>query len=111
MFFFFLKNLESRYSHAQNALALVFARSIEIDAEKGLIPGLQNGALVKAKLLVPSQFANGLIGDREAIMATGADVHIPLRDQILDCFSENEMVFEVSVCFLLISMILLPLEM
>ncbi|KAL1193378.1 RNA-binding KH domain-containing protein RCF3 [Cardamine amara subsp. amara] len=89
------ENLESRYSHAQNALALVFARSIEIDAEKGLIPGLHNGALVKAKLLVLSQFANGLIGDREAIIATGADVHIPVRDQILDCFSENEMVFEI----------------
>ncbi|XP_010429180.1 PREDICTED: uncharacterized protein LOC104713701 [Camelina sativa] len=91
------ENLESRYSHAQNALALVFARSVEIDVEKGRRPGLHNGPLVKAKLLVPSQFANSLIENRnrEAIIATGAHVHIPVGDQILERISENEVVIEI----------------
>ncbi|VVB08403.1 unnamed protein product [Arabis nemorensis] len=89
------ENLESRYSHAQNALALVYARSVEIGVEKGLLSGLHNGTVVKAKLVVPSQFANGLIGNREAIIATGADVHIPVGDQILDYTSENEVVIEI----------------
>ncbi|EOA26727.1 hypothetical protein CARUB_v10022813mg [Capsella rubella] len=91
------ENLGSGYSHAQNALALVFARSIEIDVEKGLRPGLHKGALVKAKLLVPSQFANSLMANRnrEAFIATGADVHIPVGDQILERISENEVVIEI----------------
>ncbi|XP_010417019.1 PREDICTED: KH domain-containing protein HEN4-like isoform X2 [Camelina sativa] len=91
------ENLESRYSHAQNALALVFARSVEIDVEKGRRPRLHNGPLVKAKLLVPSQFANSLIENRnrEAIIATGAHVHIPVGDQILERISENEVVIEI----------------
>lgn len=55
-----------------------------------------HGPLVKAKLLVPSQFANDLIGNREAIIASGADVHIPIGDQVLDCISENELLIEVS---------------
>lgn len=82
-------------------MALVFARSVEIDVEKGLRPGLHNGALVKAKLLVPSQFANSLIGNgnREAIIATGADVQIPVGDQILEWISENEVVIEVKCLF------------
>ncbi|XP_010472247.1 PREDICTED: KH domain-containing protein HEN4-like isoform X2 [Camelina sativa] len=91
------ENLESRYSHAQNALALVFARSVEIDVEKGRRPGLHNGPLVKAKLLVPSQFANSLIENRnrEAIVATGAHVHIPVGDQISEGISEIEVVIEI----------------
>ncbi|CAN8283915.1 unnamed protein product [Cochlearia groenlandica] len=90
------ESLESRYPHAQKALAIVFARSIEIDVEKGLLPGLHNnGALVKAKLLVPSQFAYGLIRNRDTVVASGVDVHIPVGDQILDSFSENEMVIEI----------------
>ncbi|KAG7641698.1 K Homology domain type 1 [Arabidopsis suecica] len=91
------ENLESRYSHAQNALALVFARSVEIDVEKGLRPGLHNGAIVKTKLLVPSHFANSFNGNgnREAIIATGADVHISVGNQVLEWISENEVVIEI----------------
>lgn len=48
---------------------------------------------MKAKLLVPSQFANDLIGNKEA---TDVDVHISVGGQTLDCVSENEMVIEVS---------------
>ncbi|CAH2061496.1 unnamed protein product [Thlaspi arvense] len=88
------ESLESRYSHAQKALALVYARSAEIDVGKGLLQGM-HVALVKAKLLVASQFANDLVGNREAVIATGVDVHIPVGDQILDCISENEMVIEI----------------
>lgn len=51
---------------------------------------------MKAKLVVPSQFSNGLVGNREAIIATGVDVHIPVGDQVLDYTSENEVVIEVS---------------
>ncbi|KAG2303624.1 hypothetical protein Bca52824_032275 [Brassica carinata] len=57
-----VNSLESRSSQAQKALVRVFTRSIEIDVGKGVPPG----ALVKAKLLVPSQFANDLIGNKEA---------------------------------------------
>ncbi|CAH8371966.1 unnamed protein product [Eruca vesicaria subsp. sativa] len=81
------ESLESRFSQAQKALVLVFTRSVEIDVGKGLFPG----ALVKAKLLVPSQFGNDLIGNRE----DGIDVHISVGDQTLDCISENEMVIEI----------------
>uniref|UniRef100_A0A1J3JBB7 KH domain-containing protein n=1 Tax=Noccaea caerulescens TaxID=107243 RepID=A0A1J3JBB7_NOCCA len=86
------ENLELRYSQAQKALTLVYGRSVEIDV--GKFSGM-HGPLVKAKLLVPSQFANDLIGNREAIIATGADVHIPIGDQVLDCISENELVIEI----------------
>ncbi|KAF8051016.1 hypothetical protein N665_1820s0002 [Sinapis alba] len=85
------ESLESGYSHAQKALGLVFARSVEIDVGKSLFPG----ALVKAKLLVPSQFANDFVGNREAVIVTGVDVHIPVGSQVLDCLSENELVIEI----------------
>ncbi|CAN6979553.1 unnamed protein product [Brassica rapa subsp. trilocularis] len=81
------ESLESRFSQAQKALVRVFTRSVEIDVGKGLFPG----ALVKAKLVVPSQFANDLIGNKEA----NVDVHISVGGQILDCISENEMVIEI----------------
>ncbi|CAA7019786.1 unnamed protein product [Microthlaspi erraticum] len=87
------ENLESRYSQAQKALDLVYGRSVEIDV--GKFSGMLHSALVKAKLLVPSQFANDLIGNREAVIATGADVHIPIGDQVLDCVSENELLIEI----------------
>jgi len=87
----FLKSLESRFSQAQKALVRVFTRSVEIDVGKGLFPG----ALVKAKLVVPSQFANDLIGNKEA----NVDVHISVGGQTLDCISENEMVIEVKAFF------------
>ncbi|KAL0897911.1 hypothetical protein Bca101_081872 [Brassica carinata] len=85
------ENLESGYSHAQKALSLVFTRSVEIDVGKSLFPG----ALVKAKLLVPSQFANDFVGNREAVIVTGVDLHIPVGSLILDCLSENELVIEI----------------
>ncbi|CAF2114211.1 unnamed protein product [Brassica oleracea var. botrytis] len=81
------ESLESRFSQAQKALVRVFTRSVEIDVGKGLFPG----ALVKAKLVVPSQFANDLIGNKEA----NVDVHISVGGQTLDCISENEMVIEI----------------
>lgn len=62
---------------------------------------------MKTKLLVPLQFANDFVGNREAVTVTGVDVHIPVGSQILDCLSENELVIEVSnLCFLVIGMIL-----
>ncbi|CAN7017641.1 unnamed protein product [Brassica oleracea var. botrytis] len=85
------ESLDSGYSPAQKALGLVFARSVEIDVGKSLFPG----ALVKTKLLVPSQFANDFVGNREAVTVTGVDVHIPVGSQILDCLSENELVIEI----------------
>ncbi|CAF1860728.1 hypothetical protein HID58_062047 [Brassica napus] len=85
------ESLDSGYSPAQKALGLVFARSVEIDVGKSLFPG----ALVKTKLLVPLQFANDFVGNREAVTVTGVDVHIPVGSQILDCLSENELVIEI----------------
>ncbi|KAJ0233394.1 hypothetical protein HA466_0283570 [Hirschfeldia incana] len=85
------ESLESRFSQSQKALVRVFTRSIEIDVGKGLLPS----ALVKAKLLVPSRFADDLIGNKEAIISTDVDVHISVGGQTLDCVSENEMVIEI----------------
>jgi poly(rC)-binding protein 2/3/4 len=52
---------------------------------------------VKTKLLVPSHFANSFNGNgnREAIIATGADVHISVGNQVLEWISENEVVIEI----------------
>ncbi|XP_010526677.1 PREDICTED: KH domain-containing protein HEN4 [Tarenaya hassleriana] len=90
------ENLDSWHSPAQNALILVFTKSVEIDTGNGrLTRGLGDGAIVKAKLLVPSDFANSVNENRDIIEVTGADIHVLGEDQILGCTSENEVVIEI----------------
>ncbi|GLT46911.1 hypothetical protein SLA2020_206380 [Shorea laevis] len=83
------ENLESWYSPAQNAVILVFARSIESDIEKGLSSGLSKGTSVTARLLVTSDMVSCLNGNggqvlSEIIEVTGADVQILEEDLVLD---------------------------
>ncbi|XP_050206150.1 KH domain-containing protein HEN4 isoform X2 [Mercurialis annua] len=92
-----LEDLESWYSPAQNAVVLVFARSIEHNIEKGYSSGLHKGATVTARLLVASVDVCCLNGkdsniDSELIEASGADIQILEAEQILDCASEHDVV-------------------
>ncbi|KAJ4838779.1 hypothetical protein Tsubulata_024653 [Turnera subulata] len=81
------ENLASWYSPAQNAVILVFARSVEYTIEKWhRLPGLNGGPSVTAKLLVASDnlccLSKGADKiDSEIAETTGADVHVLERDR------------------------------
>ncbi|KAB5547520.1 hypothetical protein DKX38_010926 [Salix brachista] len=96
-----MENLESSHSPAQNALVLVFARSIEHDIEKARSLGLIGEISVTATLLLPSNRVTCLIGRggrivAEMIETTGADIQILQGDQFLDFASMNDVVVEIS---------------
>ncbi|XP_022775034.1 KH domain-containing protein HEN4 isoform X2 [Durio zibethinus] len=89
-----LENLESWYSPAQNAVILVFARSVEADIEKGLPSGLSKGTAVIVRLLVASDLVsclNDKVGRvlSEIVEVTGADVQILDEDLSLDHSPDN----------------------
>lgn len=73
--------MESRYSPAQNAVILVFARIVEGDIEKGFLLSFSNGATVTAKLLVATDLV-GCLTENEGKVITeikevsGADIRI-----------------------------------
>ncbi|XP_024032920.1 KH domain-containing protein HEN4 isoform X3 [Morus notabilis] len=76
-----LENLGSGFSPAQNAVILVFARSVEGDIEKGFILGFSQGATVTAKLLVAADLVGRLSEDEGKVISdirevSGADIHI-----------------------------------
>ncbi|GMI68717.1 hypothetical protein like AT2G22600 [Hibiscus trionum] len=76
-----LEDLESQYSPTQNALVLVFARSVESDIEKGFPSGLSKGTAVTLRLLVTSDLVSCLKEKEgsvlsEIVESTGADVQI-----------------------------------
>ncbi|GMN34025.1 hypothetical protein TIFTF001_004470 [Ficus carica] len=86
-----VENLESLISPAQNALILVFARSVEGNIEKGFIVGFSNGASVTAKILVASDLVGCLSENEGKVISeirrvSGADV------QIVGGASENHVV-------------------
>ncbi|XP_061950364.1 uncharacterized protein LOC133673522 isoform X3 [Populus nigra] len=96
-----LENLESSHSPAQNALLLVFARSIEHDIERARSLGLIEEITVTATLLLPSNRVSCLIGrvgrvDSEMIETTGADIQILQGDQIFDFSSKNDVVVQIT---------------
>ncbi|KAJ6378953.1 hypothetical protein OIU78_029047 [Salix suchowensis] len=96
-----MENLESSHSPAQNALVLVFARSIEHDIEKARSLGLIGEISVTATLLLPSNRVTCLIGRggrivAEMIETTGADIQILQGDQFPDFASMNDVVVEIS---------------
>eukprot|EP00258_Populus_trichocarpa_P045550 XP_024461569.1 KH domain-containing protein HEN4 isoform X2 [Populus trichocarpa] len=96
-----LENLESSHSPAQNALLLVFARSIEHDIERARSLGLIEEITVTATLLLPSNRVSCLIGrggrvDSEMIETTGADIQIMQADQFFDFASKNDAVVQIT---------------
>ncbi|XP_011025963.1 PREDICTED: uncharacterized protein LOC105126711 isoform X4 [Populus euphratica] len=96
-----LENLESSHSPAQNALLLVFARSIEHDIDRARSLGLIEEITVTATLLLPSNRVSCLIGrggrvDSEMIGTTGADIQIMQGDQFFDFASENDAVVQIT---------------
>ncbi|GLU13343.1 hypothetical protein SLE2022_299810 [Rubroshorea leprosula] len=91
------EDLESWYSPAQNAVILVFARSIESDIDKGLLSGLSKGTSVTARLLVTSDIVSCLNGNggqvlSEIIEVTGAHVQILEEDLVLDSVPQSVVV-------------------
>nr|XP_034932991.1 uncharacterized protein LOC118063154 isoform X5 [Populus alba] len=96
-----LENLESSHSPAQNALLLVFARSIEHDIERARSLGLIEEITVTATLMLPSNKVSCLIGrggrvDSEMIETTGADIQILQGDRIFDFASKNDAVVQIT---------------
>ncbi|XP_012081696.1 KH domain-containing protein HEN4 isoform X2 [Jatropha curcas] len=96
-----LENLESWYSPAQNAVILVFARSIEHEIEKGHPSVLIEGTSVTARLLVESDVVCCLNGnggeiDSKFTEGSGADIQILEGEQNSDCASENDVVIEIT---------------
>ncbi|WCJ32008.1 RNA-binding KH domain-containing protein [Euphorbia peplus] len=94
------ENLETRHSAAQNAVVIVFARSIEHDIENTQSSSLIKGTNVTARLLVPSDAAGCLNGntvteDSEITEATGAKIQI-LEEKLLDVSLENDVVVEIT---------------
>ncbi|XVF61497.1 hypothetical protein PTKIN_Ptkin08bG0134400 [Pterospermum kingtungense] len=89
-----MENLESWYSPAQNAVVLVFARSVEADIEKGLPSGLSKGTATTVRLLVAPDLV-GCLKEQggsvlsEIVEVTGADVQILDADLSLDHSSDN----------------------
>ncbi|OMO56302.1 hypothetical protein CCACVL1_26646 [Corchorus capsularis] len=93
-----LENIESWHSPAQNAVVLVFARSVEADIEKGL-PGVSKGDAVTVRLLVASDQVSCLNGKEGRVLAeiievTGADVRI--LDGDLESHYSPENVVEIT---------------
>lgn len=89
----------SSYSPAQRAVVLVFSRSIEAAAEKGLEQGLNKGS-VSARLLVSSNQVGCLLGKGGVIVsemrkATGAGIHMIKGDKVPKCAAEDDEVVEV----------------
>ncbi|KAM7275142.1 hypothetical protein ACFE04_017008 [Oxalis oulophora] len=89
-----MENLESRFSGAQNAVILVFARSIESEIQKGLSPGSSKDYNVTARLLVPSDFVGCLIGNKGRIIAeiidsTDTDIQIMGTDHVGTDLTQN----------------------
>ncbi|KAL7227660.1 hypothetical protein ACSBR1_022517 [Camellia fascicularis] len=91
---------ESRYSPAQNAVLLVFNRSIEAGIEKGLDSGSSKEP-VSARLVVPSNEVGCLLGKGGTIIsemrkATSAGIWIIGCDQVPKCASENDEVVQIT---------------
>ncbi|PSS19222.1 KH domain-containing protein [Actinidia chinensis var. chinensis] len=95
-----MENPESRYSPTQNAVILVFNRSIEAGIEKGLDLG-SKGSLVSARVVVPSNQVGCLLGKGGIIIsemrnATGAGISIIAHEQVPKCASELDEVVQIT---------------
>ncbi|KAK9279289.1 hypothetical protein L1049_012968 [Liquidambar formosana] len=96
-----LENPESLYSPAQNAALRVFARSVEVGIEKGLITDSSKGHIVTARLLIAPNQADCFTGEgacvvSEIVEATGADIQFFRGDELPDCALENDEVVQIT---------------
>ncbi|KAK0604751.1 hypothetical protein LWI29_019082 [Acer saccharum] len=96
-----LENPDTWYSPAQNAVNLVFSRSVEVDNPQGFSSGMSKDSTITAKLLVGSGLVGCLTanGDRvvlEIISKTGADIQILGGEQLPDYASENDLVVQIT---------------
>ncbi|XP_058191494.1 KH domain-containing protein HEN4 [Rhododendron vialii] len=96
-----MENPESRYSPAQNAVVLVFSRSMEAGAEKGLDLSSSKGSPVLARLVVPSNQVGCLLGKGGAIVSemrktTGAFIRIIGNEQAPKCASQNAEIVQIT---------------
>ncbi|KAK2656617.1 hypothetical protein Ddye_009669 [Dipteronia dyeriana] len=96
-----LENPDTWDSPAQNAVNLVFSRSVEVDNPQGFSSGMSKDSTITAKLLVGSDMvgcltANGVRVVLEIINKTGADIQILGGEQVLDYASENDLVVQIT---------------
>ncbi|GAB4838403.1 hypothetical protein Ancab_027938 [Ancistrocladus abbreviatus] len=96
-----MENPEVRYSAAQRAVVLVFARSVEAAPVKGLETSSSMGSSLSARLVVPSNQAGCLLGKGGVIVsemrkATGAGIHIVRGDKVPKCASQSDEVVVIS---------------
>lgn len=92
--------MDSRNPPAQRAVVLVYSRSVEAGADRGLETGLNKGSSVSARLVVPSNQAGCLLGKGGVIIsemrkATGASIHILKGDHLPKCVAQDDEVVEV----------------
>lgn len=93
------ENPESQFSPAQNALVLVFNRSIEAGFEKGLQSAANK--IVSARVVVPKNQLEFLLGNggaaiSEMRMTTGANIRIVAHVQLPKIAKENDEVVEIT---------------
>ncbi|XP_048335104.2 KH domain-containing protein HEN4 isoform X1 [Ziziphus jujuba] len=91
------ETLESCYSPAQNAVILVFARTVESEIEKGFLLGFSKVSTVTAKLLVASDTVGCLRENEDEVFLevrdiTGADIQILQGDKYLDYGPANSLI-------------------
>lgn len=101
---FFWQNPESRVSPAQEAVVLVFCRSIECCIEKVLDWRSNKESSVTAQLVVPSNQVGVLLGKGGAIVsemrkATWTSIRITRNGEVPKCASFNDQVVQVCRCF------------
>ncbi|CAN6449545.1 unnamed protein product [Victoria cruziana] len=92
---------ESQFSRAQNAVARVHARSVEVSLEKGLGQGSEKGESVSARILVSADQIGCLLGKGGAIVAemrkaSGAGIWIFRQDQVPKCASKNDELVQIT---------------
>ncbi|XP_052196485.1 KH domain-containing protein HEN4-like isoform X2 [Diospyros lotus] len=95
-----MENPEPLYSSAQSGVVRVFARSVEVSAERGLIAGLSNREAVTARLLVPSDQVSFLLDEGGRVAPdisgrSGLDIQILEGNLIPTCAGENDKVIQI----------------
>lgn len=96
-----LENPESRFSPAQEAVVLVFCRSIECCIEKVVDWRSNKESSVTAQLVVPSNQVGVLLGKGGAIVsemrkATWTSIRITRNGEVPKCASFNDQVVQIS---------------
>jgi poly(rC)-binding protein 2/3/4 len=109
--FFFIQNLESSNSPAQDAVLLVFARIVEDQIRNGFHPPSSPESPVTARLLIAPSTVNLVTGNEGEVISvlrevSGADIQLLVGEPIPDVTSDNDVVVQVQLynsrhlCFL-----------